>query len=235
MKDEKSINIIFANDITDRRENLKFNAKIANHIDGIKISLPIILTEGIKFFEEIKKIIPDKKLIFDLKLSDIGFKNKGIWEGTNSKIIKVISNIGITHITAHAFPGKESLEEIIEVSHENKIKVFTLPMMTPPSAHLFFKNKLDIILLLGECINIDGYIGPANKLDILKKYRSYTKKPIWCPGFGRQGGNITEIDKWIKIVGKNSGMILGSIIYKNKYPEKLLEKIRKTIDKSIEK
>ena len=36
----------------------------------------------------------------------------------------------------------------------------------------------DAIILLGETLNVDGYIGPANKPEILKRYRMFTKKNL---------------------------------------------------------
>jgi orotidine-5'-phosphate decarboxylase len=73
------------------------------------------------------------------------------------------------------------------------------------------------ILLLGEALGVDGYIGPATRPVDLQRYRALTQKPIWCPGFGRQdrmGRTLEEqFREWGQIVGPASAAIVGSAIF----------------------
>lgn len=87
----------------------------------------------------------------------------------------------------------------------------------------------DIILALGGVFGVDGYIGPGNNPDVLKRYREFTDELLCCPGFGRQdklGRSLEEqISAWAHIVGPRSGMIVGSLIYKAEDPGKVTREI----------
>ena len=200
-------------------------------LDGVKIGLAPVLQHGIYWLRAIRNIVSPKLILFDLKISDIGIQKDGKWEGTNSKIVKTLCYTGITHLTAHAFPGSTSLQETVETAHKFNIKVLTLPMMTPPTAEPFFADKMRAIFLIGESLGVDGYIGPGNKLRTLQYYRNLTDKEIWSPGFGRQNSpfkSVTEqIREWYDIVGSNSAIILGSYIYNSQNPIQRLEEIHK--------
>ena len=93
----------------------------------------------------------------------------------------------------------------------------------------------DVILLMGERFDVGGYIGPANNLAVLRSYRDFTEKRIWCPGFGRQGaGDLeTQIRTWAPLVGPNSAMIVGSEIYKAQDPARAAREIRALRDKVV--
>ncbi len=75
----------------------------------------------------------------------------------------------------------------------------------------------EAILLLGEALGADGYIGPATSPDDLLRYRSITQRAIWCPGFGRQDrlgrGLQDQFKDWANIVGPQSAAIVGSLIF----------------------
>lgn len=87
----------------------------------------------------------------------------------------------------------------------------------------------DGILLMGEAAGVTGYIGPATRPADLKRYRSITEKPIWCPGFGRQdrqGRSLAlQLEEWAGIVGPRSAAIVGSLIYDARNPVEAVEEI----------
>ena len=125
------------------------------------------------------------------------------------------------------------------------IAVLLLPLMSHAGASLFFSRPVDCenviqsssetglnlpfpngiscsdvteaILLLGEALEVDGYIGPATRPDDLRRYRSITQRPIWCPGFGRQDrlgrGLNDQFSRMGDIVGPKSAAIVGSTIF----------------------
>ena len=68
----------------------------------------------------------------------------------------------------------------------------------------------DLALLLGEELGVDGYIGPANKVDVLKDYRKLTSRTVVATGVGRQGGNLSDV---YSTLGRSSGAIVGHAIY----------------------
>ena len=100
------------------------------------------------------------------------------------------------------------------------------------------KDVTDLILALGKHFGVDGYIGPANDPDVLARYRSFTSNEVWSPGFGRQdkkGRDLeTQIREWAQVVGPDSAMIVGSLIYKAEDPGKAAKEIMEIRDKVVE-
>jgi len=67
----------------------------------------------------------------------------------------------------------------------------------------------DLILLLGEELGVDGYIGPANHLGVLRDYRRLTERFVMATGVGRQGGSVREV---FLELGEKSAAIVGHAI-----------------------
>lgn len=73
----------------------------------------------------------------------------------------------------------------------------------------------DLALLLGEELGVDGYIGPANKVEVLRDYRKLTSRMVVATGVGRQGGTLSEV---YSVLGKSSAAIVGHAIYDSPDP-----------------
>jgi len=238
--------LILANDLTKPEEAKKVSELVVPYVDGIKIGISTILDVGVSMIRETKNST-GKIVIADFKVADIGFWNKerSSWEGTNAKIVEKVIDAGADYVICHSIVGISSIQESVEVAHSKGGKVLTLPHMTHKGAELFFghpidighvvkvfesmgirltENKLkmcktisDVILVLGDCIGVDGFIGPANNLEVLKKYRKFTNKEIFGPGIGRQViGNLTPKDQlrgFYQICGEMSAVMIGSAIY----------------------
>ena len=208
---------------------------VGDTLDGIKVGASTLLESGLDVLAKIRNEIGSKPLLVDLKVADIGFYGATGWQGTNAKIIAGLSNSGATHVTVHGFPGPVSVAEAVGAAQEAEIGVLLLPLMSHAGARLCFSRPLqrsdlvyvsekaglklefpnspceDVtegILLLGEALNVDGYIGPATRPHDLQRYRNITDRPIWCPGFGRQdrqGRSLEEqFRQWADIVGPAS-------------------------------
>jgi orotidine-5'-phosphate decarboxylase len=238
--------IIAALDLDTSDSVLAIAAKIAKTVDGIKIGVPILLESGTGIIARVRELLDDKPLLVDLKIADIGFRSPKSWDGTNAKILAKLRGCGASHVTVHGFPGPSSVAEAVGVGNEFGIGVLLLPMMSHVGAETFFSGPLDVslfetscknsgiapnsiikrplrdvtdgILALGEAIGVSGYIGPATRPENLKRYREFTQKPIWCPGFGRQdrlGRSLSrQFHDWANLVGPRSAAIVGSSIYK---------------------
>lgn len=88
----------------------------------------------------------------------------------------------------------------------------------------------DLVILLGEELGVDGYIGPANMAEVLKDYRRLTTRLVMATGVGRQGGTLSEV---YSALGKNSAAIVGHGIYDRPDPiaaceEFLAERVKVT-------
>jgi len=73
----------------------------------------------------------------------------------------------------------------------------------------------DLALLIGEELGVDGYIGPANKVEVLRDYRKLTSRLVVATGVGRQGGSLSEV---YSTLGRSSGAIVGHAIYDSPDP-----------------
>jgi orotidine-5'-phosphate decarboxylase len=73
----------------------------------------------------------------------------------------------------------------------------------------------NLALLLGEELGVDGYIGPANKVEVLRDYRKLTTRTVVATGVGRQGGTLSEV---YSTLGRSSGAIVGHAIYDSPDP-----------------
>jgi len=237
--------VILAADVPSAEEVISLVKQVGGVLDGVKVAAATVLEAGSDIIRRVRDMVEDKPILVDLKIADIGFRGKQSWDGTNAKIIKAIVNAGATHVTVHGFPGPASVAEAIEAARLAGIGVLLLPLMSHAGASLFFSRPVDredvtrsaaetglslplsdaascsdvteAILLLGEALEVDGYIGPATRPDDLRRYRSITQRPIWCPGFGRQDrlgrGLKDQFREWANIVGPRSAAIVGSTIF----------------------
>jgi orotidine-5'-phosphate decarboxylase len=242
--------LILAADLPSRAEVTDIAKKVGGVVDGIKLAAATLMEFGVSVVKDVRDAVGDIPILIDLKIADIGFYSGKSWDGTNSKIIRSLAGSGATHVTVHGFPGPLSIAEAVYVGRECGIGVLLLPLMSHAGGGLFFGAKVDQarleeetdqagivtpfpsgleatdategILLYGEIFGVEGYIAPATRPDDLKRYREFTSRRLWCPGFGRQdrlGRSLKEqFLQWGGIVGCKSAAIVGSAIFKAKDP-----------------
>jgi len=243
--------LILANDLTVPEQAVKVSEQVAPYVDGIKIGVTTILNTGVSLIKNVKEL-SRKTVIADFKVADIGFRNKekGSWEGTNAKIVEKVVDAGADYVICHSIIGISSIQECIEVAHSRGAKVLTLPYMTHKGAELFFGHPLnveyvsrvfmdygislserklkecktisDALLVLGDYLGVDGFIGPANNIHVLKEYRKFTDKEIFGPGIGRQATDTStpkdQLRVFYEVCGERSAVIVGSAIYSSSNP-----------------
>jgi orotidine 5'-phosphate decarboxylase subfamily 1 len=257
--------IILAADLPSAKEVVAVVRQVGAIVDGVKVGVAALLESGKGILKEIRDSIGDKPLLVDLKVADIGFGSSGKWDGTNAKIMGILDGSGATHVTLHGFPGPVSIAEAVESAKDAGLEVLLLPLMSHAGAGLFFsapvdrerlvvetakaglecgfsddldcKDVTEAIICLGEALGVYGYIGPATRPSDLKRYRSMSRKPIWCPGFGRQdrlGRNLEEqFREWATIVGPKSAAIVGSAIFKAADPAAAASEIAEMRDRAV--
>jgi len=273
LKQIREYGLVLAIDSPTRDATLGHVASLGPLVDGIKIGVPTLLTNGSSIVSRVRDLF-DGPLIADLKVADIGFRAKesGPWSGTNRAIVEAAVSAGINYVICHSIVGTSSIEECVATAHAMGGKVLTLPFMTQRGAGLFFDHPADLsyvsgwldelglksvgdalaslaerkkseqgwrswsvtlsdlLILLGEHIGVDGYIGPANRTEVLRDYRKMTSRLVMATGVGRQGGALAEV---YESLGKNSAAIVGHSIYDRPDPvaaceEYLAERVQVT-------
>jgi orotidine-5'-phosphate decarboxylase len=246
----RDYSILLAADLSSAHEVVSIAKSVGHIVDGIKLAAATLMESGVSIVNQVRDVIGDVPILVDLKVADIGFYSGSTWDGTNAKIIRTLGKSGATHVTVHGFPGPLSIAEAVNVGREVGLGILLLPLMSHPGGGLFFSASLDQsflevevqkagisvpfpsglqsndategILLFGEIFGVEGYIAPATRPDDLRRYREFTARRLWCPGFGRQdrlGRSLKEqLRQWAEIVGPKSAAIVGSAIFKAKDP-----------------
>ncbi|MEM1537393.1 MAG: orotidine-5'-phosphate decarboxylase [Candidatus Nezhaarchaeales archaeon] len=259
--------LILANDISQPDKSLELTREVIPYVDGVKLGLALIVRGGVSIIKETKREAEGKTVIVDLKVGDIGFwdKKEGRWSGTNSKIVEAIAAVGADYVTCHCIVGVSSIMECIDVAHSLGLKVLAIPHMTHEGAELSFSHPLNVeyavktlkdlalhveieelqrcktlseaLLVLSQRLGADGFIGPANKPEVLRRYREFTSKEIFGPGIGRQAsGGLTlkeQMETFYKICGERSAVIVGSAIYAAPNPVKAAKTVKAWRDEAL--
>ncbi len=236
--------------------------KVNRYFDATKLSVAN-MSGDLNLVSTVKDIT-GKPVIADLKVADIGFWNdeRLSWEGTNAKIIRKFIKAGADYVTCHVFPGTSSLQECVEVAQITGGEVLAISYMSGVGAELFFAQPIDkqytqrILRLLdieldlsrlatvsdlamevGKYYDVYGFIGPANKPSILKRYRELTIDPIYGVGIGRQAASDIsprqQLEQFYRICGAKSAAIVGSAVYNSRDPVKAAEEFRTWRDEIV--
>lgn len=259
--------LILANDIPQLDRSLELTRSTAPYVDGVKLGLASIVSNGAAIVGRTKREL-GKVVIADLKVGDIGFwdSEEQRWKGSNSKIVEAVAAAGADYVTCHCIVGVSSIMECIDVAHSMGVKVLAIPHMTHKGAELCFNHPLtvehavkvleslalnleaeelqrcktlsDILLVLSQRLGADGFIGPANKPEVLKRYREFTSKEIFGPGIGRQAlSGLTlkgQLETFYEICGERSAAIVGSAIYAAPNPVEVARRVRAWRDQALE-
>ena len=251
--------LVLAIDARARGEALRLASDVGPLVDGIKMGVPTLLTNGASIVSSVRDSFGGP-LVADLKVADIGIgpgSGPTPWSGTNRAIVEAAVTAGIDYVICHTMIGPTGLQECVETAHSLGGRVLALPHMTHRGAELFFGHPLDVEyasksldelgmkgvservaalaerkrvergwhdkgvtisdlgFALGEELGVDGYIGPANKAEILADYRKLTSRLVVATGVGRQGGTLKEV---YPVLGRNSAAIVGHAIYDSPDP-----------------
>jgi len=188
-------------------------------VAGIKIGLPTLLTLG---EEAIYRLINEYDwgyfFIADLKIADVNHVNR--------IIVDHLSEIGFDAVIAHAIIGFEGgLGSVMSEARDKDMGVLALLAMTHPGADDVLNNNFNINLEISLKADVDGFILPANKTELISKVRNIApKKLIASPGIGYQGsepGSAVSAGADFEIIGR--------AIYMSGNPYKAAEKLRKIL------
>lgn len=202
--------LILALDVTDRHTALNVVKSVERYIDAVKISYPLVLSEG----PEIIKLISKKKCVLcDFKVADVPH--------TNRLIVKSTRKLGAAGIIIHGFCGVDAAHACIDAAED--MDVYVVTELTNPGAEQFAQG--DRIAKIAVELNATGVIAPATKPHRISAIRNIVGNlKILAPGIGIQGGDARKA-----IDAGADAIIVGRLIYDSPDPASAAKSILKTI------
>jgi orotidine-5'-phosphate decarboxylase len=178
---------------------------LQHHICGIKMNFHLILPLSFSEISEINRLAHHYGLvsIADLKLNDI--------KSTNEIAIEYLSMMKFDAVIVNPFMGNEELRLASKLAHKINFGIIALVYMSHPGAeegfgiNVIVKKQVSasdkvtqmykIFFNYASKSHVDGIIIGASQDKILKELSSQKRLPIYSPGLGKQGGEISNAAK----------------------------------------
>ncbi|MGH9979230.1 MAG: orotidine 5'-phosphate decarboxylase [Nitrososphaeraceae archaeon] len=204
-------------------------------ICAIKFNLHVIIPLG---QDEMTKIIQlchsfGIQVIADIKLNDI--------PSTNEIALKCLIEEGFDALIANPIIGRLEIIELAKKAHSLGAGILALIYMSHPGAsetygiQVYDKSEENgnrkvplyrILLRYAEEARVDGLVVGATRPDIIRDVASAKQAPIFSPGIGHQGGNISGASTY----GADY-LIVGRSIIQSAEPLKTLVLLRDSLRK----
>lgn len=224
---KRKTELIFAMDVTSKKEFIYWVDKTKDLIDFYKVGLvpfTALGSESISILEKRKK-----KIFLDLKFYDI--PNTMIKATLNAARMKV--DIVDWHLSA----GKDCLEKtLLGLKKEVKKEKLKLPdiigITVLTSAANNLNTKADVLKLakMGKDIGLNGVVMSGKEAELARKKLGEKFKLI-CPGvrFKIRGDDQKRVVTPKDIAGIADYIVMGRPIYEAKNPGEVIEKILKDL------
>lgn len=221
---ENNSKLIFALDVSDQdpMENaLQILEETSRYVSGVKIGYLLVLRAGLEIVSRIKEG-SDLPVIADFKIADVPHVNRLIAGNA--------FDAGADAVIAHAFLGHDSLKAVVEVARKNGKGVIAIPSMSHPGSETFIGPVSERMARMAVELGSDGLVGPATRVDEVKKLRSWVGDEvlIFSPGVGAQGGEPGDA-----VLAGADFEIVGRAIYASGDPEESSKKLRNRINERI--
>ncbi len=211
---------------------------LEHHICAIKINYHLILPLSLSEITEINRLAHHYGLvsIADLKLNDI--------KSTNKIAIEYLSMMEFDAVIVNPFMGKDELIFASKQAHKINFGIIALVYMSHPGAEEGFgihvaRNKqisgsqqltqlYKLFFDYASKSNVDGIIIGATQDKILNELSGHKELPVYSPGLGKQGGDISK--------AANNGtnfFIIGRSIIESKDPLDVVKKMQQEISNII--
>jgi len=177
--------------IDDPEINSEMIYYLKDYVVGLKIGLIPIITSHETVKEVCRRFMDDFVLIADMKIADIPYISR--------KLAVKAKEMGFDAVIAHAFIGKDVLEELKE-----EIATIAVVCMTNEGSVLLNENYKKLVEICNE-LELAGLVAPATKPHILQEIRKMSKLLIFSPGIGAQGmpyGSAIKNGADFEIVGR---------------------------------
>lgn len=214
--------IIHALDVEDLNRALKIARAVGPYVDSIKVSYPLILTEGPQVIRAIKAAV-DVPILACFKVADI--------PQISHKIMKAALENGADGVTLHGFVGRDTVAECIKVANEGGAQTFVIAEMSHPGAEEFMQPVGDKIAKMARELGATGIVAPATRPERVERYREIigNEMTIASPGVGAQGGHLGDA-----ILAGADYEIIGRTIYDSSNPGMTAQQISSQLKDRIQ-
>jgi orotidine-5'-phosphate decarboxylase len=237
MKDNKKPEeiIVFPLDVSNLKEALYWVERLNGLVGVFKIGLELFTNCGPKIIEEIKKI-SKQKIFLDLKLYDI--------PNILTKVIKVVSELGVNWVTVHTLSGRSALESVVK-SASNNLKIIAVTILTSLDRadlmELGFYSELarDIKELVFKLAQIayktgcDGIVCSAKEVEKIKE--AFPELITIVPGIRWEKGKDDQLrvaTPYEAVLAGADYLVIGRPIRESSSPEEVCQKIAEEIKKA---
>lgn len=180
---QPSKRVVLALDAPPLRRALSVASDSLPHVDAFKVGWPLIVSDGREAIRLLGSL--GKPVLVDLKAADI--------PNTNRLVCEAVFSAGAAGVTAHAFPGKDSLAACVEAARRWKGLVFAVTEMSHPGAVEFMQDRAEALARTAVEAGADGIVAPATRPERIAALRKVVgKRTIISPGVGTQGGSPAD-------------------------------------------
>ncbi|MEM3585822.1 MAG: orotidine 5'-phosphate decarboxylase [Candidatus Jordarchaeaceae archaeon] len=209
---------------------------VNEHIAGVKINFQLLLPLGL--FYDLRFLVEDAAsyglpLIMDCKLNDV--------EHTNELASRYFFEAGFDALIANPFVGwKGGLDVVFNVAREYEKGIILLVYMSHPGAEEGYGQRVidnqgnvrfqyEVFAEKAKSWGADGVVVGATQPKIIKRVSEIVLNiPIFSPGIGFQGGDISEIFQ-----AGTSYAIVGRSIYQSEKPKYSAKEIKEKINEIV--
>ena len=228
MKD-KLRKVIPALDVTDLKQLKKLIKKIADLelVYGYKVGFSLGLTFGLpRVVNEIKSI-SDKPIIYDHQKAATDIPDTG------KLFARVMKDSGVDEVILFPQAGPATLESWVKGLQDQNLKVIVGGIMTHPkfvvSEGGFIRDEAVIEMYrMSHKMGVNSFVVPLTKPDetenLYKKAKLSDKCIFYSPGFGKQGGDVSNFGFL-----KTHYLIIGRSLLQAKNPVAYLQSVEKKL------
>ena len=170
-------------DEEDRGRALELAGAARGHADVIKVGYPAILSSGLELVEGLRKAA-EAPVLCDFKVADI--------PPISARIVRLAVARGAAGVIAHAFPGRDSLQAVVEAAHNGGAIAVAVVEMSHEGGREFTQPNADRLLESALAAGVDGIVAPATRPERIAHFRARSPSLlIFSPGAGAQGGSLS--------------------------------------------
>ncbi|MCX8209272.1 MAG: orotidine-5'-phosphate decarboxylase [Sulfolobales archaeon] len=158
--------------------------ELLSSFSGVKVGLPLLLSEGPEFLRDIAGIAGELGIlrIADFKLADIG--------DVMGSSLELIKKLGYEVAIAHSFIGvRGGLDVLVGRARELGVSVALVVSMSHEGSREFYDSYFSKFLEVAGELRVWGVVAPATRLNLVRKARDTlgSSVKILAPGVGVQG------------------------------------------------